>query len=184
MTQVDHVQAAIATLPPRLRSGNYAKVIALLVRPLNELAQAIEDLSRAYSLSTSKAPLWLLRVIARRFGLDLPPGYSVEEYRVFIRAQAAATLSSGTWPQVYAVANLLRPASVPEASLAWVLRYPPDGLAVGIPGLPAKWAPVAKQILRQAVRAQDRVDLMSLPADFFTYDKGPGFDIGKLAKLL
>lgn len=184
MTQVDHVAAAVASLPPKLRAGHYAKIVALLVRPLNELERAMEDVARAYSLSTSKTPIWMLRAIARRFGLELPPGYSADEYRTFIRAQAAAVLSSGTWPQVYAVANLLRPSNVPEASLAWVDRYPPDGLAVGIPGLPASWAPVAKQIIRQAVRAQDDFDLMSLPADFFTYDKGPGFDIGKLAKLL
>jgi len=182
--QIDHVQQAIACLPPRLRAGAYAKVIAILVRPLQTFEQALDDISRCYSLLTSKTPLWMLRAIARRFGLDLPPGYTKDEYRVFIRAQAAAILSSGTWPQVYNVANLLRPLTVPPESLAWVDRVPPDALQIGVPGLPAKWAPIAKTILRRAVRAQDHFDLLSLPDNFFTFDKGPGFDVGKLAKLL
>lgn len=184
MTQIDHVQQAIDCLPPRLRAGAYAKCIRAMVLPLQTFEQALDDVSRAYSLLTSKTPLWMLYAIARRFGLDLPPGFAKDEYRVFIRAQAAALLSSGTWPQVYNVANLLRPLSVPEASLAWVDRLPPDGLSIAIPGLPAKWATIARTILRQAVRAQDDFDLLSLPDDFFTYDKGPGFDVGKLAKQL
>lgn len=184
MTEIDHVAQAIARLPPPLRTGNYAKVLAILLRPLGTFEQALTDASRAYSLRSSMTPVWLLRVIAKRFGLDLPPGFEAWEYRVFIRAQAAALLSSGTWPQVYAVANLLRPPSVPEASLSWVERYPPDALKVGIPGLPVKWASVAKQIIRQAVRAQDDFDLLTLPSDFFTFDKGPGFNVGKLGKLL
>lgn len=183
-TPIDHVAQAIERLPPRLRAGNYAKVIAALARPLQTFEQALDDFSRGYSLLTSKTTLPMLRWIAARFGLVLPPGYDKEAYRVFVAAQAAAVLSSGTWPQVYNVANLLRPPDVPPASLAWVDRVPPDAVSIGIPGFPPAWASVGKQIIRQALRAQDDFSLAVLPADFFTFDKGPGFDVGKLAYFL
>lgn len=181
---LEHVNAAIATMPPPLRHGAYAKVLAALVRPLEQIEQAVDDIARSYGLSTSAPPLFMLHMLARRVGLTLPPNFSKSAYRTFIVAQGVALLSSGTWPQVYKVANLLRPADVPAASLAWVDRLPPDALRVGIPGLPEQWGPIAKQIIRQAIRAQDDFDLLSLPVDFFTFDKGPGFDLGKLGKLL
>lgn len=181
---VEHVKAAIATMPPPLRQGAYAKLLATFVRPLEQIETAVDDIGRAYGLTTSSTPLFMLQMLARRVGLVLPPGFSKAAYRQFIVAQGVALLSSGTWPQMYKVANLLRPPDVPPESLAWVDRVPPDGIQIGIPGIPESWAPVAKQILRQAKRAQDSLDLLQLPADFFTFDVGPGFDIGKLAKLL
>lgn len=186
MSVVDHEAEALACLKPPLRvhTTAYSRLVRAIVRPFATFEEALDEIARCYSLSTSKTPLWMLRAIAARFGLDLVPGFSKDEYRVFIRAQAAAILSSGTWPQVYHVANLLRPLDTPAESLAWVDRVPPDGLQIAIPGIPAHWAPVAKQILRQAVRGQDQFDLLQLPSDFFTYDIGPGFDIGKLAKIL
>jgi len=181
---VDHITEAIECLPPRLRAGAYAKVITAIVKPYMTLEAAFDEVGRAYSLLTSKTPLFMLEAIAARFGLLLPPGFSKEEIRVFLPAQAAAVLSSGTWPQVYNVANLLRPKTVPVDALAWVSRVPPDHLNIGIPGLPFAWASVAKQILRQAVRAQDSFDLLTLPTDYFTYDIGPGYDVGEYAPVL
>lgn len=184
MTQVDHIAEALQCLPPPLRIGAYGKVITAIVRPLQTFEQALDEVSRAYSLLTSKTPLFMLRAIAKRFGLQVPAGYSRDEVRVFIAAQAAAVLSSGTWPQVYNVANLLRPGTVPAESLAWIARVPPDHLNIGIPGLPVSWASMAKQILRQAVRAQDSFDLYTLADNLFTYDLGPGYDFGEYASLL
>lgn len=178
----DHAEELIKLLPPRLRTGNYAKILRIFATRLNDYEAALYELGRAYSLVSSSTPLFMLVIIARRFGLVLPPGFEKSDYRVFIRAQAAAVLSSGTWPQVQMVADLLRPDGT--ESRARVHRQPPDHLTIEIPGLPDNYATMAKEILRRAIRAQDSFDLVSYPSNAFTFDFGPGFDVGQLAKLL
>lgn len=182
LTYYDHEEEILARLPPRLRTGNYAKILRIFARHLNDYEAALDELARGYSLVSSTTPLFVMFIIARRFGLTLPPGFTKDDYRVFIRAQAAALLSSGTWPQVQLVADLLRPDGTP--SRARVQRLPPDHLQVEIPGLPDSYATIAKQIIRQAIRAQDSFDLVSYPGNAFTFDFGPGFDVGQLAKML
>lgn len=166
----------------RPRHAEYRKLLRIFAARLNDYESALAELARAYSLRSSMTPLFMLVIIARRFGLVLPPGFTKNDYRVFIRAQAAAVLSSGTWPQVQAVADLLRPDGT--ESRARVQRQPPDHLTIEIPGLPDSYATMAKTILRRAIRAQDSFDLLSYPSNAFTFDFGPGFDVGQLAKLL
>lgn len=179
LVPVDHIEEIIKRLPPRLRAGNYAKLLRIFASHMNDYEAAIMELARAYSLSSSSTPLYMLVLIGKRFGLVLPPGFTKDDYRVFIRAQAAASFSSGTWPQVQLVADLLRPDGTP--SRARVIRMPPDHLRIEVPGLPVSYAPMAKAILRKALRAQDSFDLVTYPPNVFTFDFGPGFDLGQLA---
>lgn len=182
---VDHLTEVLDGLPPRLRTGAYARVLLILARPLMDLEIAIDDASRAFSLLTSKTPLFLLRDIAGLVGLTIPPGFTNEDYRVFIRAQAAAVLSSGTWPQMQAIADLLRPDGV--VARAKVHRLPPNSLQIEIPGLPSKYHAIAREILEAGKRAQDRIDIVPTsddPSIYWTLDIGPGPDQGLLAPLI
>jgi hypothetical protein len=176
---IDQIAEALLGLKPRLRVGNYGKVVSILAGPLQQAEQLAIDIGLAYSLLDSKAPLFALQAIARRFGLVLPLGFERKDYRIFIRAQAAAVLSSGSWPQVQHVGDLLRQDGVSNRAL--VHRMPPDHLRVEVPGLPESYYPVARQIVRQAVRAQDSFDLVTIGPQYFTFDTGPGFDLGILA---
>jgi hypothetical protein len=176
---IDQIAEALLGLKPRHRLGNYGRVVNILARPLRDAEDLAVALGAAFSLLDSKAPLFALQAIARRFGLALPPGFEKKDYRIFIRAQAAAVLSSGSWPQVQRVADLLRQDNVSNRSL--VHRLPPDHLRVEVPGLPLSYYPVARQIVRQAIRAQDSFDLVTIDPTYFTFDTGPGFDLGILA---
>lgn len=176
---IDQIAEALLGLVPRHRIGNYGKVITILGAPLQEMEQAIMDVGASYSLLSSATPMFMLRAIAQRVGLILPPGFAKKDYRIFIRAQAAAVLSSGTWPQVQRVADLLRQDGV--SNRAKVIRLPPDNLQIEIPGLPTSYLPIARQILEQAVRAQDGFDVVPIAPEYFTLDIGPGFDVGYIA---
>lgn len=179
MTPLDQIAEALLGLPPRLRVGNYGRVVTLLARPVQAAEDAIAEVAAALSLLGSKAPLSALRALGRRVGFELPPGFTAKEYRTFIRAQAAAVLSSGTWWQVQGVADLLRPEGV--INRAKVIRLPPDHLQVEVPGLPKTHLTVARTILRKAIRLQDEFDLVPTGAVYFTFEIGPGFDEGILA---
>lgn len=173
---LDQLAEALLGLKPRHRSGNYGKVVTILTAPLQQAEQAVFDVGAAFSLRSSATPMFALHAIARVVGLLLPPGFEKKDYRIFIRAQAAAVLSSGSWPQVQAVADLLRQDNVSNRAL--VHRMPPDHLRIEVPGLLASYYPIATQILRQAVRAQDSFDLVTVDPIYFTFDTGPGFDVG------
>ena len=137
------------------------------------------DVGAAHALLSSKTPMFALHAMARRVGLVLPPGFQKKDYRIFIRAQAAAVLSSGAWPQVQRVADLLRQEGV--TNRAKVIRLPPDHLAIEIPGLPMNYRPIAVQILTNAMRAQDSFDLVSITATFFQFDTEHSLDVGPMA---
>ena len=183
MNVLDHIQRGMDRLPPRLRGDpGYTRILRPILRQLQMFEDALEEIGDAYSLLHSRSPLSTLRQIGARFGFKFAPNYTREDYLYLLPAAIAASLSSGTWPQTQLVANLLRPAyAQPQAK---VFRYPPDAFVVGIPGLEDKYIQDAIAILRRAKRSQDYMEIFVVIDGLFQFDLGPGFDQGKLAKMV
>lgn len=183
MIILNHIERGINRLPPRLRSDKgYTTMLLPILRECQKFEEALEEVEDAYSLLHSRSPLTTLKQIGARFGFRFAPNYTREDYLFLLPAAIVASMSSGTWPQVQLVADLLRPSyAVPRAK---VFRYPPDAFIVGIPGLEDKYIPDAITILRRAKRSQDYLEIYIVVDGLFTFDIGPGFDEGKLAKLV
>lgn len=183
MTPLDHITRGFNRLPPRLRGDKgYSTVLRPILRQCQKIEDAMADLEDAYSLRHARSPLSTLKQIGARFGFVFNPTYTREDYLYLLPAAIVASLSSGTWPQLQLVANLLRPEYAQQQ--AKVFRYPPDAFVVGIPGLEDKYVKDAIAILRRAKRAQDYMEIFIVIDGLFTFDIGPGFNQGKLAKMV
>lgn len=106
----DHVALAIARLPQQFRGKpNIEAWLSALVRPLNDVQQAIDDLRRMRRIDDATG-VWLDRigkkVVQLRGDLD------DDTYRRYLRARIATSKSRGTPRELVAIARAILGAGV------------------------------------------------------------------------
>jgi len=178
VTVVNHAAAALARLPEYLKDKpKLAALLATYTAQCDSLEATFQQLLLQRSADTAVGyQLDRLGVIV---GQDRG-GLGDADYRRYLRARIATNRSRGTVEDILKIAALVINDVVASYEIrntgtaAYVLRVVGIALTTGV-------AAIALAFLQAATAGGVRVILeapLDAPASLFTYDTGPGWDVG------
>jgi hypothetical protein len=177
----DHVAAALGRLLEQDKNKtNIAKLLTSLVTPQQDLESALWQLLTQRRITTAIGAQ--LDALGKLVGLARN-GLSDTDYRVFIYVQIAVNTSRGRHEDLIAIAKL---ALQNTAALIEVKNQPVAQVVARV-GLITTTDTLGSQLagfLQAAAAAGVRVVTQwsnNSPGTTFTFDIGPGFDVGKMA---
>lgn len=176
----DHAARAVADM---LSQDQSKPRLVAVIRAAARAFQCIEDL--AFDLIVSNTVENATGALLDRWGRvvgEARGGLDDEAYRGFVRARMAANVSGGTTDELLSIiASVTAPAVVQQVDL-----------------FPAAFALIVSRaqplpdLLRERVRGFVRdlkaagvgLTMIEKTGNPFTYDDGPGFDVGELSRIL
>ncbi len=178
----DHAERSANRLLTQLQDKpRFNALLRLLVKPFQELESVFWDLMLKRSIDAAEgAQLDMLGRI-----LDEPRGpLSDEDYRAVLRVKVLVLKSSGTGPELIEICERML-----QSSSAFTLsEYFPAAIEVQVLSSPTFALSLLKRFLRRAKSAGVRLDVVDAtgtgPGTTFTYDTGPGYDVGLYAGLV
>lgn len=186
---IDHVEAALDRLPHQYRQrcdgepgeSNTQKLIRVLMSPAADLENT--QLAVLNNLNIDNARGFLLDIIGKWVGRPRNGVADDEIYRRYVRAQVSANKSDGIINDILTVASLVIDDEDAVLTLhnegTAAYRLSVDGIITTI-----EIATVLAALIVKATAAGVRPIIQwssSLPEDTFTYDTGPGYDVGHYA---
>ncbi len=185
-TVVDSVADVEARVPLFLEDGeNMMKLARVFAARWQQLDDVTRALAAAIELTTASQP-WVLDLAGQWLNLPRRGAWSDAEYLYALRVRQRVRRSSGTWPDVYEVARLLRPGP-PYSETDVEVNGAPKSVVVDIPELtdPTLQA-IAKDALLATVSETTQVALtVSTDGEAFTFDDDDlGWDMGLLVELV
>lgn len=182
METVDHIATALAKLPDQFRDKEtWIKSITALVRPMQALEVTLQALLLQRQLDYAAGAQ--LTTVGRKVG---QPRNGVTDdviYRRYVRARVRANRSRGTIEDVIVISVLIVNDEDAthrvhnEGNATMILRI--EGVA-----MTAALSDILIDFLRPAVAAGVRIILETSeypPSETFTWDTGPGWDVGHFA---
>lgn len=171
---------AVARLLQQYQTPNTMALVNAIASPFQDAETALSQLLLQRGVTSAEGAQ--LDVLGRIVGI-LRQGLTDQLYQLFLLSQVAVNKSSGGPTELYNILSTV----VPQGSeIAIQYFYPASFLAtvVAANGLPADEVPIIAQQLTSARAAGvggALVYSLSPPSDTFTFDSGPGFDVGALA---
>jgi hypothetical protein len=156
------------------------EVLEILISPFQPLEDAMQTI---LLLSADNATGDALTKIGKRVGREREGVTDDDIFRRYVRAQIKTNRSSGTGNELLAIADLI----IGDANARTVLTFEGPATArlrVSGVAVTAAVGDVLAQFVSRAKAAGVRVYVQwseSAPAATFTFDIGPGFDVGHLA---
>lgn len=160
-----HIDAALERVLEQYKEQpNIEKLLRMHVarwQSLENLLQAILSFGLL-----ANATGWLLSVYGGILDLPRRPGWSDDQWRYFLRLKVQVLKSSGTGPELIAIAQAMRsPGSTDRVRLFPEL---PGAVRIEIPDVPVDVRELAVELLGLAVAAPERVVVVF-------YEPGAGF---------
>lgn len=188
---VDHVAIALSRLCKQFRSDdpindpanrtNMEKLIIALATPANDLELALQQLLQLRTIAVGNDAT--LAVIGRIVGQERGT-LAIEDYRRYLFARIATNHSAGKRRDIIKISHLILNDSGTATIQVQSQNIATSDVRVNNIAIASGLADILFSFLSSAVEAGVRLILetsASPPGDTFTFDSGPGFDVGAFA---
>lgn len=150
---IDHLSAALERLPEKSRQPNIEALLAILVAPIQEVEDAISDFVARLPLGVAVGS-WL-DLYGKLLDLERRAGWTDDQFRFYLQTKILALSSSGTAPDIVAVARRMAPDGTDPALTQIRMEYP-KAYRLTIPDVPASVQGLAAELVGIATSATMR----------------------------
>lgn len=170
-----HIDAALANVLEQYRDQpDLEKLLRIYVARWQSIENVLQTILEFRLLDVATG--WLLAVYGKLLDLPHRAGWTDDQWRFFLRVKVQALKSSGTIPELFAIAT----AMVPSTSTGTVRIFPeyPRAYRLELPDIPPDLQSLALELLQLATAAPERIVIAFFTAGAGFAFRAPGTTFG------
>lgn len=172
----NHTDAALdRVLEQYKEQPNLERLLRIFVARWQSLENLLQAILEFHLLDVATG--WLLAVYGRLLDLPRRPGWTDDQWRLFLRLKIRALKSSGTADELLAIANIIRDFVGSSGTVRLFPEYP-KAYRIELPDVPASLHDITLEILQLATAAPERIVLVFFTTGAGFAFRGPGTTYG------